>query len=139
MMIDVDHFKRVNDTHGHPGGDAVLREVANSLLRTFLRKQDFVARFGGEEFAVLLIDTSSRSATELAERVRLMVQERPVKYANKEVSVTISVGMSLLTAGQTPTDWLKRADEALYQAKASGRNCLRVADWVHGVSARPAE
>lgn len=136
MMIDVDHFKRVNDTHGHPGGDAVLREVANSLLRTFLRKQDFVARFGGEEFAVLLIDTAARSATELAERARLMVQERPVKYADREISVTISVGMSLLLPGQTPSDWLKRADEALYHAKASGRNCLRIAELVPGMSVR---
>jgi diguanylate cyclase len=128
MMIDVDHFKRVNDSHGHPAGDAVLREVANSLVRTFLRKQDFVARFGGEEFAVLLIDTSARSATELAERARLMVQQRPVKYANQEISVTISVGLSLLGQGQAPAEWLKRADEALYHAKASGRNCLRIAE-----------
>lgn len=135
LMIDVDHFKRVNDTHGHPGGDAVLREVANSLLRTFLRKQDFVARVGGEEFAVLLIDTSARAATELAERARRMVHERPVKYGNKEISVTISIGISLLTPGQNAADWLKRADDALYQAKASGRNCMRVAELGPGVSA----
>jgi diguanylate cyclase len=136
MMIDVDHFKRVNDTHGHPGGDAVLREVANSMVRTFLRKQDFVARFGGEEFAVLLIDTSARSASELAERARVMVQERPVTYSNQEISVTISIGLSLLAPGQSPAEWLRRADEALYRAKASGRNCLRLADPIPTSSAR---
>lgn len=132
MMLDVDHFKRVNDTYGHPGGDKVLREVANALLRTFLRKQDFVARFGGEEFAVLLIDTSLQSALELAERVRHMVQQRPVKYEDEEISVTLSIGLAALAPGQTPTEWLKRADDALYQAKASGRNCVRIAEAVVG-------
>lgn len=138
LMLDVDHFKRVNDTYGHPGGDTVLREVANALLRTFLRKQDFVARFGGEEFAVLLIDTSLQSAVELAERVRDMVQRRPVTYADEEISVTLSIGLATLGPGQTPAEWLKRADDVLYQAKANGRNCLRVAEpALGGPSSRP--
>jgi diguanylate cyclase len=128
LMIDVDHFKQVNDTYGHPGGDVVLQEVANCLVRTFLRKQDFVARFGGEEFAVLLVDTSLASAFELAERTRTSLQQRPITYGDEEISVTISIGIADLAPVQSTKDWLKRADDALYEAKASGRNCCRVID-----------
>lgn len=128
LMIDVDHFKQVNDTYGHPGGDVVLQEVANCLLRTFLRKQDFVARFGGEEFAVLLVDTSLASVFELAERTRSSLQQRVITYGDEEIRVTISIGIAVLEPGQSTMAWLKRADDALYEAKASGRNCCRLID-----------
>lgn len=127
LMIDVDHFKLINDTYGHPGGDLVLQEVSRCLLRTFLRKQDFVARFGGEEFAVLLVDTDVGSALALAERARATVQQKTITYGEQQISVTMSIGVAALSPGESTNDWLKRADEALYQAKASGRNCLRCA------------
>lgn len=132
LMIDVDHFKQVNDTYGHPGGDAVLQEVGRCLLRTFLRKQDFVARFGGEEFAVLLVDTELASAVELAERARTTLQQKVIPYADQEIRVTISIGIALLSPGQSTLDWIKQADEALYEAKAAGRNRHRVAEPVPG-------
>jgi diguanylate cyclase len=127
LMIDIDHFKLVNDTYGHPGGDVVLQEVSKCLLRTFLRKQDFVARFGGEEFAVLLVDTNLSSVVELAERACTTLQQKVIVYGDQEISVTMSIGVAPLTPGQATSDWLKRADEALYEAKASGRNCFRLA------------
>lgn len=126
LMMDVDHFKQVNDSYGHPGGDVVLQEVAKCLLRTFLRKQDFVARFGGEEFAVLLVDTSLSSAIELAERVRNMVQQRAITYGDRQIRVSMSIGVAALAPGESTLDWLKRADDALYEAKTSGRNCCRM-------------
>lgn len=128
LMIDIDHFKRVNDTYGHPGGDVVLQEVSKCLMRTFLRKQDFVARFGGEEFAVLLVDTNPNSVVELAERARTTLAQRAIPYGGQEIRVTMSVGVALLCPGETTNEWLKRADEALYEAKANGRNCHRVAE-----------
>ena len=127
LMIDIDHFKQVNDTYGHPGGDVVLQEVAKCLMRTFLRKQDFVARFGGEEFAILLVDTNPTSAIELVERARTTLQQKVIQYGEEEISVTMSVGIAVLSPGQSTVDWLKRADEALYEAKANGRNCFRFA------------
>lgn len=127
LVLDVDHFKRVNDTYGHPGGDLVLQEVSKCLLRTFLRKQDFVARLGGEEFAVLLVDTNRASAVQLAERARTTLQQAVIGYGNHQISVTISVGGAILAPGESASDWLKRADQALYRAKAEGRNCLRFA------------
>lgn len=127
LMIDIDHFKVVNDTYGHPGGDVVLQEVSKCLLRTFMRKQDFVARFGGEEFAVLLVDTNLASVVELAERARVTLQQKSIGYGEHQISVTMSIGVAALSPGQSTSDWLKRADEALYEAKAGGRNCFRMA------------
>lgn len=128
LMIDVDHFKQVNDSYGHPGGDFVLQEVAKCLLRTFLRKQDFVARFGGEEFAVLLVDTSLESAKQLAERARTTLAQRAIPYGEEQICVTASIGIATLRSGESTFEWMRRADEALYEAKASGRNCTRVYD-----------
>lgn len=138
LMLDVDHFKLVNDTYGHPGGDVVLQEVAKCLLRTFLRKQDFVARFGGEEFAVLLVDTDLESVLALAERARLTLQQKPIVYGAQQISVTMSIGVAALSPGQSTDDWLKRADEALYEAKASGRNCFRCAPVEASPSSAPS-
>lgn len=138
LMIDIDHFKRVNDTYGHPGGDVVLQEVSKCLLRTFLRKQDFVARFGGEEFAVLLVDTNVASVIELAERARATLQQKVISYGDEEISVTMSIGVAVLCPGQSTSDWLKRADEALYEAKASGRNCFRFASLEASPSSVPS-
>jgi diguanylate cyclase (GGDEF)-like protein len=128
MMIDLDHFKRLNDQHGHPGGDEALRKVSESLLRNFLRKEDFVARYGGEEFAVVLMDASPSDAKNLAERLRKAVRSIGMEYRGVPVPLTVSVGVSSLVPGETAALWIERADQALYAAKANGRDRVEIAD-----------
>ncbi|GIV15675.1 MAG: hypothetical protein KatS3mg022_1110 [Armatimonadota bacterium] len=121
MLIDVDYFKQYNDTYGHPQGDTVLREVAR-LLTENTRTYDFVARYGGEEFAVILPDTDIETATVVAERVREVVEHHP--FPNRRI--TISIGLASWRAGVDSSALIHEADEALYEAKRSGRNrvCL---------------
>jgi two-component system cell cycle response regulator len=129
MYIDIDHFKRVNDTVGHGGGDEVLREVANRI-KAELRLSDALARFGGEEFVVLLIDADLESAAYVAERIRAGIAASMIALSHGvKVSITASVGVSSLA--QVPADGkpeeqaaqlIEQADEALYQAKEAGRN-----------------
>ncbi|MEO7033386.1 MAG: GGDEF domain-containing protein [Polyangiaceae bacterium] len=127
LMIDVDHFKRINDTYGHQAGDEVLRRVADALVRNFLRREDFVARYGGEEFVVVIPDSSQNNAEQRAERVRQSIQDLEITTDKGKVSVTVSVGLSSLASGDSGASWLARADAALYEAKGGGRNCVRVA------------
>jgi two-component system cell cycle response regulator len=123
MLIDMDYFKEVNDTHGHDVGDAVLREFALRLRRN-IRGVDLACRFGGEEFVVLMPDTDFRQAQGVAERVRMAVAERSFEGGGgPSLNVTISVGVALNEgAGDTQDGILKRADIALYRAKREGRN-----------------
>ncbi len=123
VMIDIDHFKAVNDTHGHPVGDAVLREVAWSLGKQ-VRNVDRLARFGGEEFAIVLVETTREAALEVAQRACAAVASAPVRVGTAlELKVTISAGVALLPihAG-TGADLVAAADKALYAAKERGRN-----------------
>jgi diguanylate cyclase (GGDEF)-like protein len=126
LMIDVDSFKQLNDTHGHPAGDEVLRKVGECLLRNFLRKEDFVARYGGEEFAVVLMDVSQADARGLAERLRKAVRTLPVEHRGKALAVTVSVGLASLVPGEAAALWIERADAALYAAKSAGRDRVEV-------------
>jgi diguanylate cyclase (GGDEF)-like protein len=126
LMVDVDRFKLVNDTYGHPGGDAVLKALADCLVRNFPRKSDLVARYGGEELAVVLPDTSTANAMRLAERTRQAVREVKVPHGGQTISVTISIGVAQLGRQESIQAWLERADRALYAAKAQGRD--RVAE-----------
>jgi diguanylate cyclase len=128
LMVDVDSFKVLNDTHGHPAGDEVLRKVAECLVRNFLRKEDFVARYGGEEFAVVLMDVTLGDAKSLAERLRKAVHALPISHKGKALSVTVSVGLATLVPGESPVAWIERADQALYAAKSGGRDRMVVAD-----------
>ena len=122
LMADIDHFKSVNDRHGHPAGDAVLREVARRL-RAELRSVDFPGRFGGEEFAVVVVQADGESAAVLAERIRAAVMAAPVSIGEEELSVTISIGVAALPPnGCTGPELLAAADQALYAAKRGGRN-----------------
>ncbi|MGE4291071.1 MAG: diguanylate cyclase [Desulfovibrio sp.] len=125
LMIDLDHFKLVNDTHGHAAGDLVLREVG-ALLQDSVRSCDIAARFGGEEFALLLPHTLEADAWKLADRIRERIANRHYFIAGKTFSITASIGVSSLTAGclDQETDLLLRADQALYLAKANGRNTV---------------
>jgi diguanylate cyclase len=127
LMIDVDHFKKTNDTFGHPAGDDVLRRVADALVRNFLRREDFVARYGGEEFVVVIPDSSLHNAELRAERVRQSIADLDITSAKGKISVTVSIGLASLSSGDTGASWLARADAALYEAKGSGRNSVRVA------------
>jgi len=123
MMIDLDEFKEVNDRYGHPVGDTVLRTVAQLLLLS-LRKTDLLARFGGEEFAVLLPETSLAGALLIAERVRETIDQKPILAEGclLEVSISIGVASHLEESEALPEALLKKADLALYRAKALGRN-----------------
>lgn len=129
LMLDVDFFKKINDQHGHAGGDEVLRELAR-LLVAQLRAVDLPARLGGEEFAVLLPDTPLAEAALAAERLRAVLQSTPVAlHDGQSVSMTVSLGLTRWTAADADIDAaLKRADAALYQAKAAGRNQVCVQD-----------
>ena len=126
IMLDVDYFKTINDTHGHLVGDGVLREVA-SRLRGSLRTYDSIGRFGGEEFLVIAPGCGGVTARELAERLRRAVGDTPIVYSGRTLAVTISLGVASGAGSPARDALLRGADEALYAAKAAGRNCLQVA------------
>ena len=121
-MVDVDHFKMINDNYGHPQGDEVLRVLANCLVRTAPRRGDFVARYGGEEFAVVLGDTPLDGATLVARRIVEAVRRLTIDLDAESLTITVSVGIAQLDADEQLATWLARADQGLYQAKQQGRN-----------------
>lgn len=124
LVLDIDHFKKVNDSYGHPTGDAVLRVVGSALQET-LRREDIVARFGGEEFAIIARGIAHPNACILAERIRRKVEALIIQREGGTLSVTMSIGVATLGPGaafQTSDAMLSAADEALYRAKAEGRN-----------------
>lgn len=121
LMLDLDHFKRLNDTHGHPAGDAVLRE-AGSRVNSVVRKVDIAARYGGEEFAVILPDTSLDIASTIADRVRGAIAGQPFLHDGAAHTVTVSIGVAQLGVKEGREQLIRRADAALYRAKAEGRD-----------------
>ncbi len=126
LMLDIDHFKRVNDTYGHPVGDVVLKEFV-AICRGALRAHDVLGRLGGEEFAALLPHTDADGAVRVAEKLRLAVAEATIATAKGDLRIITSVGVATaLPAGDDPEHLLGRADEALYAAKHSGRNRVSV-------------
>lgn len=127
VVADIDHFKQVNDTHGHAAGDAVIRDIA-LRLQTAARDTDLVARFGGEEFVVLLMESDVTAAVSYAERTRALIAASPVvAESGAQVRVTVSLGCTVLSASDRDVqDAIDRADDALYGAKAAGRNRVRV-------------
>jgi diguanylate cyclase len=122
LMLDVDHFKRFNDTHGHVAGDCALIHVAD-MLRAQSRETDIVARFGGEEFAVIFQGTTAAAVRQRAEAVRAAIGAMPVNFDGHNVRITASGGLADAGYGDDISGWLKRADAALYAAKGNGRNC----------------
>ncbi len=125
-MIDVDHFKRVNDTYGHDVGDEVLRNLASVLVRVF-RNVDCVGRLGGEEFAVCLPETDLEGAMRACERLRTELVATPVEAGGECVSITASIGLAGFNREtQSPESLMKRADELLYEAKNNGRNRIEM-------------
>ncbi|WP_447969250.1 diguanylate cyclase [Nitrospira sp. M1] len=127
LMIDVDHFKQVNDTFGHRAGDAVLQQFADRLVSTFLRKSDFLARYGGEEMAVLLQSDGLDISSKVAERFLEAVRNKPFEHEGTNIPITVSIGLAELMPGESVASWIERADRALYQAKETGRDRLCVA------------
>jgi diguanylate cyclase len=120
-ILDLDHFKRINDNYGHLAGDRVLKIIATQLKQR-LRGADFIARFGGEEFVVLLPYTSMSDGLALLERLRTTIQECPFHFKGERVTITVSIGITTFKAGERSDLVLKRADKALYRAKDEGRN-----------------
>jgi diguanylate cyclase (GGDEF)-like protein len=123
IMADLDHFKQVNDTCGHLAGDAVLREAARRMQAS-VRSYDAVGRYGGEEFLVIMPGAASATATHLAERLRLAINREPVRLAERVLSITVSLGVTISPPGRpiAPEALIRTADEALYHAKKAGRN-----------------
>ena len=122
-MLDIDHFKKVNDTRGHACGDAALHGLASTLEHN-LRRHDLIGRLGGEEFAVFLPDTALGQAMQLAERLRMQVAITAMAAPGEPepIRITISIGLAMLSGQESLESLLARADDALYQAKREGRN-----------------
>lgn len=128
MLADLDRFKWINDTFGHQAGDRVIAELGR-LLAQFVREGDFVARFGGDEFALLLPQCDAESALKVADRIRTGAARANFGVATSEqTAVTVSIGLALVRAGDTPETLFRRADEALYASKNGGRNQVRCHD-----------
>ncbi|MFV9648616.1 GGDEF domain-containing protein [Pseudomonas citrulli] len=125
-MLDLDHFKRINDGYGHLAGDKVLKIIAN-VLRKRLRPSDFIARFGGEEFVLLMPDSTLSDALAVGEVLRAAIAACPFHFKGEPVTITVSMGVAQLQPGERSELALKRADEALYRAKAAGRNQVQAA------------
>jgi diguanylate cyclase (GGDEF)-like protein len=122
MMLDIDKFKSINDTYGHDVGDLVIKAIA-AICKTTKRQTDVLGRIGGEEFAMLLPETDEAAAEVAAERLRKTVQDCTRVLPDKDIKVTVSIGIAGATLGMAAFEvLLKRADEALYEAKRSGRN-----------------
>lgn len=123
VMLDLDHFKRINDTYGHNAGDKVLYEVAQTIKRN-IRQSDIAARFGGEEYIVLLIDCTNADVIKSAERIRKAVEELHIKYLDKEIRITLSCGIRSISSSSEydEEEIIRQADKALYSSKQNGRN-----------------
>ncbi len=127
VLVDIDHFKHINDVHGHTAGDNALEATAGALARSFPRRADVLTRFGGDEFAVILRDATAADGGRLAERFLAAVRQLEVPGARDTVTVTMSVGVAEALPGEPADSWFARADRALYRAKAEGRDCVAIA------------
>ncbi len=127
MLLDIDHFKFINDRHGHWLGDEVLRQVCSSIIR-HIRDVDILFRIGGEEFVIVLPETSLYAATIAAERVKKAVEMTEIKHNNETISVTVSIGVTEIADNDCMESLVVRADKAMYAAKAAGRNSVYVAE-----------
>jgi diguanylate cyclase (GGDEF)-like protein len=133
MLIDIDHFKRINDTYGHPVGDAVLKKFADAV-RASIRGTDLVARYTGDELAVVFSSTNLQQARAIAERTRQAACRSPLSYDGAAVAITASAGLAEAMPGEQAHELIDRADVALYACKRAGRNCQF---WHDGNHVRP--
>jgi len=122
IMFDIDHFKRVNDGYGHPAGDEVIRQTA-TIAANCIREVDIAGRYGGEEFAILLLNTPPDGAKIVAERIRKKIEANEIIYDNNKINYTVSLGIAALDSSMgDPTQWIEASDRCLYRAKENGRN-----------------
>lgn len=126
LIFDIDHFKHVNDTYGHPIGDKVLQHFAKLIVQNFPSRTDFVARYGGEEFVVIMSDCDLKEASEKAQRFVAILRKTTMVFASVSLRVTVSIGVAGSRPFEKTEDWIKRADVLLYQAKEDGRDCFIV-------------
>lgn len=124
MLLDIDHFKRVNDNYGHRCGDEALKHTA-SIINTCVRNSDAFVRFGGEEFAIVLPNTDAAEGLIIAERIREAIEKSEFIYKNKRIHFTISIGVSFYN-GETVEEFIEKSDNALYKAKENGRNQIAI-------------
>ena len=124
-VVDIDYFKKINDSYGHQTGDKVLKIVAGAIAKK-LRAVDFMARFGGEEFVLLLPETNAQDASQMLNRIREALAKAPFRYKNEKLTITVSIGISQFQETDNADLVFVRADEALYEAKEGGRNCCKV-------------
>jgi len=123
VMMDIDHFKKINDSHGHLAGDHILREMSALILKN-VRGEDVFARYGGEEFACILPETDLESCVQMCEKLRRLIESQAFVYGEKRIPVTVSFGVTVLVGSQEMSvqDFIARADSRLYEAKQGGRN-----------------
>jgi diguanylate cyclase (GGDEF)-like protein len=126
IMMDVDHFKKINDTYGHSAGDKLLQSLVRCAEKS-VRISDMIYRYGGEEFVIALPETDAAGVLRLAKRIRRRVEKLETTIGDQTVSMTISIGMTTLCENDDEKSFFGRADEALYRAKREGRNCIRIA------------
>ena len=126
-ILDIDFFKNINDTYGHLCGDYILKEVAYIIKDNF-RQTDIVCRYGGEEFAVILTETPKETANIPLERLRKRIEGNDFFYKNQKIKLTVSIGVTSDTDCDTSDEMFDKADKALYKAKSSGRNCVKIAE-----------
>jgi diguanylate cyclase (GGDEF)-like protein len=124
ILFDIDRFKSINDGHGHLAGDYVLTQLA-TVVRGKIRREDLFARYGGEEFAIVLPEIDGPNAVAFAEKVRRLIEKAPFKFEDTLLQITVSVGVASLADEIDATELVKRSDDKLYEAKESGRNCVR--------------
>lgn len=127
IVADIDYFKRINDTYGHPVGDFVLKELVNTLKSLFSRDCDFIARIGGEEFAIVLPDWTAEQAAKKADELMTRARAETYVHEQHQIRFTVSLGIAQLAPGEEVASWLKRADLALYHSKNTGRNRFTIA------------
>jgi diguanylate cyclase (GGDEF)-like protein len=121
LLFDIDKFKAINDLHGHLAGDAILKKLAE-MVSKHVRKEEAFARYGGEEFAIIMPETNGERARIFAEKIRRMVESTPFHYEDRQINVTVSIGIAEMKQHREPMAFIKAADEKLYLAKGSGRN-----------------
>ena len=123
LMVDLDHFKKVNDIYGHPAGDLVLQQAAKGITQA-VRDHDIVGRYGGEEFIIVLTRIDSETANIVAKRILTRIAETPIETNNQTIKITASIGLTCFNPGDDIQNLVQRADIALYAAKNAGRNCI---------------
>ncbi|MBO9665475.1 MAG: GGDEF domain-containing protein [Bdellovibrio sp.] len=128
LLFDIDFFKKINDAYGHDIGDFVLQECVRTLQESFSREVDFVARLGGEEFAVILPGCDATVAAKMAEECMARIRKEVFVHGNLEIRFTVSLGIAQLANNESPDSWYKRSDEALYNSKQTGRNKYTIAN-----------